>query len=214
MSLKFPCTLLLGLLLTALAIITPSSAAPTDDPHPLKLTAEIISQRYCRATDKTFTVIFRTKMRVLNQSNQKLIVENTLRNGAYGIAIAQDAKRLSEGKFLYNPVVEWQIQHDPPEPGYEPGGDFAILAPGKSFQDQRELWATGVGRLHDAEDAPDAIRSGNYILQISFSTWDYDAKPEATQKRWKPFGHLVFDRIVFEPLPFNLPTDPKIGKCN
>jgi hypothetical protein len=194
------------------ALINP--VPPVADVPPLKLTAEIISQRYCRATDKTFTVIFRAKMSVLNQSNQQLIVEKTLATGGYGIVIARDAKSLSEGNFLYNPVLEWQIEHDPPEPGYEPGGDFAILAPGKSFQDQRELWAAGVGLIHDADDAPDAIRSGNYVMRISFSTWDYISKPEATLKRWKTFGHLVFDPVVSDPLPFNLPADPKIEKCN
>ena len=150
----------------------------------------------------------------MNRSNQKLIVENTLRTGAYGIAIARDMKSLTEGKFLYDPVVEWQIQHDPPEPGVQPGGDFTTLAPGKSFQDQRELWASGVGRLYDADETEDAIPSGNYILQITFSTWDYNSKPEITQKRWKPFGHLVFDGITSDPLSFQLPSDPKLSKCN
>jgi hypothetical protein len=214
MSLNLRSTLLpLGLLITALA--TTLVAGPTTDPQPLKLTAEILSQRYCRDTDKTFTIIFRAKMRVTNQSSQKLIVENTLRQGGYGIAIALDPKNLSDGKFLYNPVVEWQIEHDPPEPGFEPSGDFAILASGKSFQAEREFWASGVGRIRDTEDVRDTtLRSGNYVLQITFSTWDYDPKPQVTQKRWKPFGHLVFDNIVSEPLPFYLPSCPKLTKCD
>jgi hypothetical protein len=195
-------------------IVTPSPASRVDDPPPLKLTAEILGQKYCHATDKTFGVIFRVKMRVLNQSSQKLIVEKTLRDGGYGLAIASDAKSMSEGKFLFNPDVEWQIEHDPPEPGVEPGGDFAILAPGKSFQAERELLASTVARRHDSDEIPNTLRSGNYLLRIAFSTWDYIPDPEKVQKRWKPFGRLVFDEIFSEPLPFNLPPDPKLSKCN
>jgi hypothetical protein len=202
-------------LAVAVAIVaTSSSAAPAADPPPLKLTAEILTQRYCPATDKTFTAILRVKMRVLNQSNEKLIVENTLRQGGYGLAIANDAKSLSQGKFLFNPNVEWQIEHDPTEPGIEPGGDFSVLAPGKSFEVDREFWAAGVGRLHDTDEAPNSLRSGNYVLQITVSTWDYIPKPEPVQKRWKPFGHLVYDDLVVGPVPFNLPADPKIEKCH
>jgi hypothetical protein len=213
MRFNTPSTLLtILLILTALA--TTLSAGSTNDPRPLELAAEILSQRYCRDTDKTFDLIFRVKMRVLNQSNEKLIVENTLRTGGYGIAIARDTKGLSERKFLFNPDVEWQIEHDPPEPAAEPGGDFAILAPGKSFQAERELWASIVGRLHNTDETPNTLRSGNYVLQITFSTWDYVPKPEGVQKRWKPFGHLVFDDIVSGPLPFYLPPAPKLSKCN
>jgi hypothetical protein len=178
------------------------------------MTAEILTQRYCRDSDKTFAAIFRVKIHVQNQSNQKLIVENTRRTGGYSVAIASDTEKLSKGKFLFNPDNEWQITHDPPEPGVEPDGDFAILGPGKSFQGERELWASSAGRLHDADDVPNTLRSGNYVLQVSLSTWDYLTKPQRVQKRWKPFGHLVYDDIVSGPLSFYLPPDPKLGKCN
>jgi hypothetical protein len=215
MNLKFPCSFL-SLAIAVAAIVTPSPAAPADDASPLKVTAEIISQRYCPSNETTFTVIFKLRMHFMNQTDGKLIVDKHLGWGPYHIEIASDEKSYAERKFEYDPNGDFTVGHVPPETTAQfksPLPNFAILAPGESTNYESDFWASLIGPLPGAVRRPEAIPPGNHVLAVWVSAWNHDLKAEEIHKQWESFGDLVYKSVRIGPLPFNLPPDPKIEKC-
>jgi hypothetical protein len=214
MNLKFPITPVTGLLLAALAITL--LGGPSDDPQPLKMTAEILSQRYCSDNNKTFDIVFRIRLRIVNQSNKKLIIEKEpLSLYFHDFGIARNAKDLSAGRYEYHPNVDGAIERAPEtsEQFKSPGSNFAIFAPGEAFQLDKDFGAESVGRQQETDSIPWTLPPGNHVLQISAATWDFETKPEQIRKQWESFGYLVYESISTGSLPFNLPADPKIEKC-
>ena len=188
-------------------IVTSSPASHVDDPQPLKLTAAILSQRYCSDNNKTFDVVFRIRLRIVNQSNKKLIIEkDPLSLYFHDFAIARDARDLSARRYEYHPNVDGAIERAPEtlERFKSPGPDFVIWAPGDSFQVEKEFGAEGVGRQHESDSIPWTLPSGNHVLQISAATWDFETKPDQIRKQWESFGYLVYETITTGPVPFNL----------
>jgi hypothetical protein len=188
--------------------------------NPLKMTAEILGQRYCIDTGfKEFTIIFKIRVRLINQSSKRLIVEkpNSGFNGFCRVVIARDTNSLSAGKLEYDPNTNVSVTFNPaapPEDLTTPGKKFAILSSGESLVIEDEVRAASVGRRLDASEKPDTAPPGNHVLQITVPTWgERRVKPEEMRKRWEPFGYLVYEYMTSEPLPFVLPLDPKIDPC-
>jgi len=185
--------------------------------EPLNMTAEVLGQRYCRSDVTTFTVVLKLRMHFVNQSGEKVIVEKTPGYGTYSVVIARDAKSLAEGKYEYNPSMEMIVEHtgpETPEKFKSPGPEFAILAPGESIHSEREIWAEELGRQHNSAETSGNVSPGNHVLRVTVSTWDFRTKPEEIRKRWQSFGYLVYESISTGPLPFSLPSDPKVDNCN
>ena len=196
----------------------------TDDEkvNPLKMTTEILGQRYCSDPGlKEFSIIFKVRVRLISQSSKRLIVENPTSGSCIscGVVIARDAASLSTGKLEYDPYVNWSVTFNPaapPEDFTTPGKAFAILPPGESLQIEDEIHADDAGRSQNTSEKPAEVPPGNHVLQITVPTWSYARtriKPEEMRKRWEPFGYLVYESIKSEPLPFVLPPDPKIDPC-
>jgi hypothetical protein len=93
-----------ALILSAFA--TTLLSGPPDDQQPFKVTAEIISQRYCSSDGKTFTVIFKLRTKFENQTGHRLIVVRDIGAFIPHLAIANDAKNLSLGRY------EWYTNED------------------------------------------------------------------------------------------------------
>lgn len=189
---------------------------PNDAAEPLKVTAEIISQRYCPCTETTFNVIFKLRIHFVNQTDRKLIVDKNLGWGPYHVEIASDEKSYVARKLEYNPNEDWTVEHLKPETAEQfksPLPDFAILAPGESTKYESDFWASMIGPLPGAARRPEAIPPGNHVLAVWVSAWNHDLKPEEIHKQWESFGDLIYESVRVGPLPFNLPSDPKIEKC-
>lgn len=187
---------------------------------PLKMTAEILGQRYCSDPGiKEFSIIFKLRVRLINQSSKRLIVEKQPSGFSIfsHVVIARDAASLSTGKLEYDPNVDTFTTFNPaapPEDLTTPGKAFAILSAGESVEIEGEIRADYAGRRQDASEKPDTVPPGNHVLRITVPTWDERrVKPEEIRKRWEPFGYLVYEYITSEPLPFVLPPDPKIDPC-
>src|ERR1700733_2382025 len=209
----------LSLAVTTAALITPSSAAPTDDAQSFKVTAEIINQTYCSSdSGKAYSMKFKMHMRFVNQTNRKLILMKDPGHGMFWVQIAADAKHFAEKDFEYNPNVNWSNYFTGPDgkpPKEEldsPGSDFAILAPGQSLEDENEYWTTNLGPLRGFPIYRGALQPGSHVVGVSVNTWSYGANPEEIQKQWEPFGDLIYKNILVGPLPFTLLADPKIEK--
>lgn len=111
MNLKFPYALLpIGLILGASALITPPSATPADDSQPFKVTADILSQKYCSENDgNAYSMQFKLHICLKNQTDRKLIIVKQPGHGMFWLQIAADSKRFSAEEFEYHPFVDWII---------------------------------------------------------------------------------------------------------
>jgi hypothetical protein len=188
--------------------------------NPLKMTAEILGQRYCSDPGfKEFNIIFKLRVRLVNQSSRRLIVEKQTSGFSVfsRVVIARDTKSLSTGKLEYDPNTDAFTTFNPaaaPEDLTTPGKAFAILSTGESVEIDGEIYAPSAGRRQDASEKPDTVPPGNHVLQITVPTWnDRPVKPEEIRRRWEPFGYLVYEDITSQPLPFVLPPDPRIDPC-
>jgi hypothetical protein len=193
-------TLLGGLLL-------PASSESTDDSQPLKATIQVVSQKYCQK-DKGYTIIQNLRVHVANRTSEKIIVK---RSGVYEPYVARDLESLSKGVYEYHPNFDWTVEGLQEPQAKAPGSQFAILAPGDSFETEAEF-GFGVG-MPGLSPAQGSLPPGNHVLQLMISTWDYHAKPEEMKKSWEAFGRLVYKPIKTEPLAIFLPQDPKLETC-
>jgi hypothetical protein len=187
-----------------------------DDTQPLKITAEIMSQTYCPDDDNVYDAIFKLRMRFTNQTKTKLIVDKIIGHGVYGIVIASDAKNLSAGKNEYELNMEGATGHVPSEtPGQfsSPAPYFSILAPGESVETMNDFWLVRLGSQHGSVGTRQSLQPGNHVLEVTLSTWSYQANPEEISKRWKSSGDLVYKTVKTGPLAFQLPSDPQLDHC-
>jgi hypothetical protein len=208
---------IVGLALIVTAFVVPLLGIPADERQPFKVTAEIISQRYCSSDGKTFTVIFKLRTKFENQTGHRLIVVRDIGAFIPHLAIANDAKNLSLGRYEWYTNEDWTFEPahpEAPEPFKSPGSSFAILAPGESLQNDGEYQPGPVGSLPGIHPARGSIQPGDHVLEYLIWPWIFNAKGEEIHNRWESFGDLVYKTIKVGPLPFNLPADPKIEKCN
>jgi len=185
----------------------PFSAKPTGDPQPLKASVQVIHQEFCQQP-QGYTFHQSLRVHVVNQTSEKLIVE---RSTVYEPYVARDMESLSKGLYQYHAGFEWTVEHSQDPQSKAPGPEFAILAPGDSYEIELEFGVSG-GRP-DISPAQGWLPPGDHVLQLMISTWDFDAKPEEFRIPWKSFGRLVYKPISTDPISFNLPPDPKLDKC-
>jgi hypothetical protein len=186
------------------------------DQQPLKTTAEIIDQRYCRNSERTYFAILKLRMQFFNSTDRNLILEKTLGQRISAIAVASDTKNLSENRYEHSPNGDWFVERFPPEKPEQfksPGPDFLVLPPGESIKVEREIRALPVAAGDKPEEFLDSLRPGNHVLRLSISTWDFKTNPQEIRQRWEPIGYLIYDSISTGPLPFSIPSDPRLLEC-
>jgi hypothetical protein len=195
---------------TVAVILTSSTAGPSGEPQPLKASAQVVSQKLCSENDDTYALIQKQRVTFLNQSQKNVIVDKSIGRAAYGMVVARDVQSLSDGKYEWNPNLDWAIDPWPIElTAKSPLPPFAILAPAESFQVETDFWVEV--RMSDSKGH--GISSGNHVSQLQISSWYYTTKPEEVQRKWESYGELVYKVIKTEPLALSLPPNPKLDNC-
>ena len=169
-----------------------------------------MNQKFCE--EKTgYTIIQKLRVHVVNQTKEKLIVERAA--SGYGIYVARDAEKLSKGIYEYRTSINWVVDTPIPDKPVmmSPGSNFAILAPGDSYDGFSDFWASV--RRADLPSIGGTLQPGSHVLQLEVVTWDYQNNPAEFQKSWEPFGRLVYKPVKTEPFALNLPPDPKLDSC-
>jgi hypothetical protein len=188
-----------------------------EDAPALKVEGEIITQKYCSNNNTSYDLVFKLRMRFINQSDKKVMVAKNIGHGDYQILIANNAKNLSAGKYEFETNYDWADPHVLPEPREQfdsPGSDFAILAPGDSLQAASEFLAAGAANLNGSNHNRGTLDPGNHVLAVEIATWRYLANPVDIQKRWQNFGNLIYNEVSVKALPFSLPRSPKVENCS
>jgi hypothetical protein len=203
----------ISMLLTILVggLLLPISTVSTDEPQPLKATIiQIVAQKFCE--EKTgYTIIQNLRVHVVNETKEKLIIERV--TSGYGVYVARDVEKLSKGVYEYHTSMNWVVDVPVPDKPVtmSPGANFAILAPGESYDGFADFWAPV--RRPDLPPMVGTLQPGSHVLQVQVVTWDYQSNPEEFRKSWERFGKLIYKPVKTEPFALNLPTDPKFDNC-
>jgi len=192
-----------------IALLLPIWAVSNDEPHPLKGTiVQIVSQKSCE--EKTgYTFIQNLRVHIVNQTQEKLIVERS--TFSYQVYVARDLDALSKRIYEYKPNIDRAIDGRPEPANSGPDTDFAILAHDDFYDGFVDFWVSV--RRADLPRQRGTLQPGSHVLQLEIATWDYQSNPEGFQKSWAPFGRLIYKPVKTEPIPLYLPSDPKLDNC-
>lgn len=196
--------------LLALASFCAVATARSDE-QPLKAVAELISQRYCSGDAEVFSVWLRLRVTYTNQTDKVLILDKEIGKAWYGVRVARSVEDLNAGKYEYNPNIDWFFTDKdslPKNPSLiSAGTDFAILAPGQSFESRID---TSVAVQYESEKAVvGTIRPGTHVLEMQLSAWNRAGLPSEFEKSWKK-GRIVTGLIKTEPIELRVPTNPTV----
>ena len=161
------------LLIAICMLVVPAVVSPATDEQPLRATLERVSQRFCYGDAETFVLQLELRLRFVNRTENKLILDKEIGKAWYGVTVARNEEDLAAGKYEYNPSIDWFFSDKdklPKEPSRNsPGPDFAILAPGQAFETEID---TGVVAQYDnPHEISGAIRSGVHLFQMKLSAW-------------------------------------------
>jgi hypothetical protein len=158
-------------------------------------------------------------MRFTNPHARNLIIDKTTGQGPCDAMIAVDREHFIDKKYEYNPIIDREgyfirdgVLVTSPEDEMKaflqsPEPRFAILAPGKSLQNE---CVSTTGHLYGG---PGALQPGSHVLGFWVPSWTYRTKPEVIHQQWEPIGHLVSNVFLIGPLTFTLPPIEKAKGC-
>jgi hypothetical protein len=179
--------------------------------EPIRLTADLKEQTYCRADPDTFGIQLRLALHGTNQTGGTLIVIKDMSQAYYSIQVAKNADDMAAEKYEYDPIID----HSEIPPGAPDDADlskrFIVLKPGESFDS-----VTTVGVMATRASYPhvrSTLTPGKYLARVTLSTWQYMNPPEQTALRWKQQGRLVSEPITIEPIWFDVPPDAPVYNC-
>ncbi|HMG73490.1 MAG TPA: hypothetical protein VK582_08315 [Pyrinomonadaceae bacterium] len=177
----------------------------------LELTAEIVSQSYCAASQNSASLELKLKLRFRNIGNQKLILYR-------GHDLFYQTKIRSAPGNPSGPYDVWVVNSRYFDQEVEaidqtsPSKVFITLSPGATYLSEIEI---GVGIVNEKVDRGDSsIRSGDHTLQLIASTW-YQSRAMAQKLRqeWQRKGLLWSDPLDARPIHFLVQRPSVLVPC-
>ncbi|HKP36451.1 MAG TPA: hypothetical protein VJT71_06305 [Pyrinomonadaceae bacterium] len=208
---RFTC-IILALSLACASTIAQTVTTQSVTTRPvLELGVELLSQRYCAASDASTSLAMDLRLRYTNRTNQKVILykghdlfyQTRIRRPAQGTRAAYD--------LLHINSRYWDEEFEPIDRP-SPGRVFVTLAPGQSYE---RLMTIGVSIVGDeAVRGDNAIRAGEHTLQMTVSTW-YKTWPlgQKLRAQWQTKGHLWLEPVVSTPIRFVAERPQSIPAC-
>ncbi len=193
-------------------LLTAAVSIPTKEDQPLKAMPELVATRYCYGDAEVFSVWLKLRVKYVNGTDKTLILDREIGKAWYGEKVARSLEDLAAGKYEYNPNNDWFFSDKdklPQRPSTDsPGPDFAILAPGDTFESGIN---TGViAQYENPKNFVGSIRPGVHIFQVELSAWNHPGEASVFAKSWRNFGELVTGVIKTEPLEIRIPSNPKV----
>jgi len=204
------------LLIAAVTLVLGMESFSSDGEQRLIPTAEVISQKYCPGDTDLFRVDITLHLKFENHTDKALILDKQFGKFPSTQLIAKNRESLAQRDYEENPIFESFVDSDPPH--FKPSihvlhADFVLLSPGQSFE--RVTTVEAFARYVNKSGRPGPLNDGDHLLQIGFLGWTYAAKASPFEEAWRKFGQLVTEEIYTEPIPFEIPKNPQIGKaCN
>jgi hypothetical protein len=186
------------------------------DEVPIRVTTTVLSQRYCKepGSDVSTNLRMRLRLRYTNVGTQPLILykhENTV----FREMISRDPSAAAARKYVWdfsltvvnegkNAIVDTSV----------PSSSFIVLRPAQVFDAEAEVTIFVRGGAGVGNDS-DGLLPGDYILQVSVSTWP-DSEPlgKLLRTRWQNIGLLWFHDLTSEPMLFRIEKKQELEKCS
>jgi hypothetical protein len=205
--------MLFGVLSLTIGVLSvPTVANPVTPDQPISVTPELIGQKYCYGDAEVFSVWLKLRMRYKNQSERTLILDKQIGKAWYGVTVARTMQDLAARKYEYNPNIDWIITDEDKRPvrpsPTPPRKDFAILAPGQSFENETD--ASVIAQYENTKQVVGAIEPGSHIFQMELSAWSHPGTVSEFEKRWNKLGQVVTGEIETEPIEIQVPANPKV----
>jgi len=179
--------------------------------QPIRLTGSLGEQTYCRGDRDTFSIHFRLALHAVNQTSDALIVIGNFGKADYTVQMARTAEELDEGKYEYNPNLDYfEDLPDAPRDA-DLSKEFIVLKPDDTFESTTNVAVVashGLGR-----PARGTVTPGKHSMQVTLSAWPYRDPPDETAKRWKQYGRLVAQPLTTEPIAIDIPPDAPVYSC-
>jgi hypothetical protein len=195
-------------------LLTASAKIPSKDDQPLRAIPELVGTRYCYGDAEVYSVWLKLRVRYVNRTDKTLILDKEIGKALYSEKVAANLEDLAAGKYEYNPSKFWLFtdKHKlPDKPSTDsPGPDFAILAPGDTFQS--EINTGVIAQYENPKSFGGSIRPGVHVYQMELSAWNHPDEASVFAESWQKFGELVTGVIKTEPLEIRIPSDPKVEK--
>ena len=199
-------------LLLVLLVLPPAEfGAQPKASKPIELTAEIVSQSYCAASQDSASLELKLKLRFRNIGNQKLILYR-------GHDLFYQTKIRSAPGNPSGPYEVWVVnsryfdQEFEPIDQASPSKVFVTLSPGAVYSTEIQI---GVGVVTEKVDRGDSsIRGGDHTLQLIASTW-YQSRAMAQKLRqeWQRKGLLWSDPLDSRPIHFLAQRPSVLAPC-
>jgi hypothetical protein len=190
------------------------SYAPREK-QPLRLTSNLISQRYCREPDSENSDNLRMKLqlRYVNSGPHPLILykyDNTVSR----TMVSRDPADATVERYI------WDLSLTTVTGGKNvtidslaPSSSFCVLPSNQSFETEVET-TIFVSRADNSVES-DGLPPGEYFLQVVVSTWPHsESLAERVRDRWRAFGLLWSDDIKSEPMQFRIDSDRPTRDCS
>jgi hypothetical protein len=204
------------------ALVLSSSAGPRISESPLRVKLIMVGQENCRGDRSTAdcgtcsvaaVIHLKLRLEITNLSNRRLIVAKGIGTAWYGIILAKNKQALAAGIYESHINPEWNRTESnlqsPPDDA--PSEEFAILAPGESF-DVESIVDLAVQQIAE-RPVKGLLHPGNHVLQLDMGTWPHVTRPERFRESWKKYGEVVYQPVKSEPLSFRVPPEPDFTKC-
>jgi hypothetical protein len=191
--------------------LTATILAQPKTSKPLELTAEIVSQSYCAASQDSASLEMKLRLRFRNVGSQKLILYK-------GHDLFYQTRIRSAPGNPFGPYDVWVVNSRYFDQEVEvidqasPSKVFVTLSPGAVYAAEILI---GVGVLSQNIDRGDsAIRDGDHTLQLIASTW-YQSRALAQKLRqeWQRKGLLWSDPLDSRPIHFLAQRPRVLAPC-
>lgn len=191
---------------------TSAAEATVDPPHveaDLSVSAEIVSQDYCRLTAEDHEVHFSVRLTFTNVSDHRVILERDVERPPL-VTVARNVADAQNGHFEYTfnlgPITG--LSTAPPF-GDRPNDTYFItLLPGQTY----EATVTVPILVPEKSATTGKGPAGDHVLQVALNTFPYQtgiytnpANARQLSLRWSKYGHLATGWIYSDFAPLSLP---------
>jgi hypothetical protein len=202
------------ILAVTLVFLTPAAKIAAKGDQPLTAIPELVGTRYCYGDAEMYSVWLKLRVGYVNRTDKTLILDKEIGKAFYSDKVAANLEDLAAGKYEYSPIKDWFFTDKdklPDRPSTDsPGPDFAILAPGDTFQS--EINTGVIAQYENPKAFAGSIRSGVHVYQMELSAWNHPGEASVFAESWRKFGELVTGVIKTDPLEIRIPSDPKVEK--
>ena len=162
-------------------LLVSGSSVSTADDLPLKANPTLIGTKYCPGDAEIYSAVFKIRVQYVNHADKNLILDRGIGKTWYQERVARTSQDLADGKYEYNPNIDWWSSQEEKVPSFDsPGVDFVVLEPGKKFES--EINAGVFVSYKNSKIPAGSIASGIHYLQIELSPWTHAGDPREKEE--------------------------------